>query len=285
MMRHVLKGIWLLMLLCLHPLASAQLSRGGRPMDAGSRESSFQWINLEEARVDELQLQDQADALRGMKHRRIAKEIPVSLDPERDGTWTWMPDGTRIWRLGIRGAGARALGIVFNRYFLEEGARLFLYDPMKKHVLGAYTMDNNKSSAILPISYLPGEELIMQLEVPVGLTDYGELHAGTVRYAYLPVFDGKSLADGYFGRADSCNVDINCPEGAEWEVLKRSVVRMISIELCTGVLLNNTNRDGRPYVYTAAHCIFDHDKGEYQGILWRTRVMRTAWILPCWSLA
>jgi hypothetical protein len=246
----------------IHQGIFAQLSQGGAPIAAGSLKSSFQWINLEDARVDELLLEDQADAIRGMKNRRIAREMPVLLNPEQDGTWEWTPDGTRIWRLGIRGAGARALGIVFNRYFLEEGARLFLYDPMKKKVLGAYTNANNKSSAILPVSYLPGEELIIQLELPMELANYGELQVGTVRYAYLPVFQDKSLNDAYFGRSDTCNVDINCPPEAYLQGLKRSVVRMINAELCTGVLVNNTNEDGKPYIYTAAHCVFDH--GEYQ---------------------
>ena len=248
----------------VHQGTYAQLSRGGKPITAGTLKSSFQWINLEDARVEELLLEDQADAIRGMKNRRIAREIPVSLNPERDGTWEGLHDGTRIWRLGIRGRGARALGIVFNRYFLEEGARLFLYDPMKKKVLGAYTNANNKSSAILPVSYLPGEELIIQLEIPMDLVDYGELQLGTVRFAYLPVFQDKSLNDAYFGRADTCNIDINCPAGNDWQMLKRSVVRMVNDELCTGVLVNNTNNDGKPYIYTAAHCVFDRFSGEYR---------------------
>lgn len=263
-MRLHLKYLFIFLLLFLQQATHAQLSRGGKPIMAGNLKSSFQWINLDDARVEELVLEDQADAIRGIKNRRIASEIPVSLNPERDGTWEGLPDGTRIWRLGLRGAGARALGIVFTRYFLEEGARLFLFDPMMKKVLGAYTHQNNKSTAILPVSYLPGGELIIQLELTVGLVNYGELQVGTVRFAHLPVFQDKSLNDDYFGRADTCNVDINCPPGTNLQELKRSVVRMVNDELCTGVLINNTKEDGKPYIYTAAHCVFDRFTGEYQ---------------------
>jgi V8-like Glu-specific endopeptidase len=252
------------LLLMMLQLADAQLSRGGKPITSGTLKSTFQWINLDDVVLEDFLVEDQADALRGIKNRRIARGIPVSLNPERNGTWDWVSDGTRIWRLGIRGKGARALGIVFNRYFLEEGARLFLYDPMNKMVLGAYTRTNNKSSAVLPVSYLPGEEVIIQLEVPMDLNDYGELQIGTVRFAYLPVFQDNSLYDGYFGRSDTCNVDINCPEGDDWQLAKRSVVRLINDELCTGVLLNNTSEDGKPYLLTAAHCVFDRFSGEYQ---------------------
>ena len=263
-MRLHLKYLFIFLLLFLQQATHAQLSRGGKPITAGNLKSSFQWINLDDARVEELVLEDQADAIRGIKNRRIASEIPVSLNPERDGTWEGLPDGTRIWRLGLRGAGARALGIVFTRYFLEEGARLFLFDPMMKKVLGAYTHLNNKSTAILPVSYLPGGELIIQLELTVGLVNYGELQVGTVRFAHLPVFQDKSLNDEYYGRADTCNVDINCPPGTNLQELKRSVVRMVNDELCTGVLINNTKEDGKPYIYTAAHCVFDRFTGEYQ---------------------
>jgi lysyl endopeptidase len=263
-MRLLLKYLLILLLLLLEQSTIAQLSRGGKPVKTSRLKSSFQWINLDDNRALELILEDQADAIRGIKDRRIAREIPVSLNPKRDGTWEGMPDGTRIWRLGIRGKGARALGIIFNRYFLEEGARLFLYDPMMKNVLGAYTQVNNKSTAMLPVSYLPGEELVIQLELPVGLANYGELQVGTVRFAHFPVFQDKSLNDDYFGRADTCNIDINCPPGANFQELKRSVVRMVSNEICTGVLVNNTKEDGKPYIYTAAHCIFDRFTGEYQ---------------------
>jgi lysyl endopeptidase len=263
-MRQFLHWLVFVLTLCIHPGAFAQLSRGGTPIGTGALRSSCQWINLDEVRVDAFLLEDQADAIRGMKNHRVARAIPVSLTPEGDGTWEWLPDGTRIWRLGIRAAGARALGIVFNRYFLEEGARLFLYDPAMRKVLGAYSMENNKSTAIFPVGYLPGEELIIQLEMPPGIIDYGELQIGTVRFAYLPVFQEKSLNDDYFGRADTCNVDVNCLPGNDWQELKRSVVRLINNELCSGVLVNNTNQDGKPYILTGAHCVFDRFTGEYQ---------------------
>jgi hypothetical protein len=263
-MRLFLYCLIFLLAIPVHQGVFAQLSRGGKPIGDGTMQSSFQWINLDDARVEDLLLEDQADALRGMKNQRIAREIPVSLNPERDGTWEGLPDGTRIWRVGIRGTGAWALGIVFNRYILEEGARIFLFDPMMKKILGAYTSENNKSSAMLPVSYLPGGELIIQLELPAGQTNYGELQVGTVRFAHLPVFQDKSLSDDYYGRADTCNIDINCPPEAFLQGLKRSVVRIINDELCTGVLVNNTNEDGKPYIYTAAHCVFDRFSGEYQ---------------------
>ncbi|MFC2099110.1 T9SS type A sorting domain-containing protein [Bacteroidota bacterium] len=238
---------------------SAQLSLGGTPLKSQSL-SEPEWINLEQVRVDELLLEDKWLSLTGKKNHRIAKELQVSISPEQQGNWEQLRDGTLIWRIGIRGRGARGLGLVFSRYVLAEGTRLYIYDPSGENVLGAYTNRNNKVSGYLPVSYLPGDEMIIQLEVPQKTENYGELHIGSVRQAYLPVFEEKSVDDKYFGTSGDCNVDINCTLGDDWQLVKNSVVRMISTEKCTGVLINNVRQDDKAYVYTAAHCVFQSNK-------------------------
>jgi hypothetical protein len=62
-------------------------------------------------------------------------------------------------------------------------------------------------------------------------------------------------------------VDINCPEGEDWQDAKRAVVRMKSTENCTGVLINNTYEDGKAYVLTAAHCMFNWQNGAYNQVV------------------
>lgn len=60
-----------------------------------------------------------------------------------------------------------------------------------------------------------------------------------------------------FGQSGACNVNINCPEGADWQTEKRSVVMLLNsagTRYCTGSLVNNTAEDGRPYILTARHC-------------------------------
>jgi len=239
---------------------NAQMNQGGSPLKSSSRSEVLEWVDLEEVSVKTLLLEDEWTALTGRKNQRIAKEIEVLLHPEYAGSWEENSDGTLIWRLGIRGKGAKALGIVFSRYVLEKGARIFIYDPAGDMVLGAYTSLNNKSNGSLPVSYLQGDELIIQMEIPPECENYGELQIGFVRWAYLPVFEEKSLKDGYFGSSGDCNVDINCFLGDDWQIVKNSVVRMINIEKCTGTLINNTRQDSTAYILTAAHCIFHDNK-------------------------
>ncbi len=238
--------------------APSQISMGGKPLDYGSAAAAVEWVELEELRAEALLLEDEWVALTGRKSQRMAEETPLFLDPEQSGTWQAHRDGTLVWRLGIRGKGARALGIRFSRYTLEPRVRIFIYQPSGKMVLGAFGSHNNKASGSLTAGYLAGEELILQMEIPPGLSGYGELEVGLVNQAYRPVFDAPPAGDHWTYRSGACNVDINCPPGDEWQVVKNSVVRMYAgKEHCTGVLINNTRQDGKAYVYTAAHCVFD----------------------------
>ena len=65
------------------------------------------------------------------------------------------------------------------------------------------------------------------------------------------------LKDGRFDLSQACNVDVNCAEGAGSEAIKRSVCRLLinGTELCSGVMINNTNQENIPYMLTGFHCI------------------------------
>jgi hypothetical protein len=92
------------------------------------------------------------------------------------------------------------------------------------------------------------------LEIPAGQDSYGELAIGEASLAYMPIFGDEP--DRY-QLSGTCNVDINCDEGIDWQVLKRSVCRIVinGNKFCTGAIINTANSSREPYVLTAAHCI------------------------------
>lgn len=62
-------------------------------------------------------------------------------------------------------------------------------------------------------------------------------------------------------------INVNCPDGDNWQTQKRGVVLLYTkVNLdwsgCSGSLINNTNRDGTPYILTADHC-FRKDANVY----------------------
>ncbi|HEY0977097.1 MAG TPA: T9SS type A sorting domain-containing protein, partial [Flavobacteriales bacterium] len=78
-------------------------------------------------------------------------------------------------------------------------------------------------------------------------------------------------------RADWCEVDVNCSEGAGWTSQRDATVRIgvrmgASSYWCTGTLVNNVAMDCKPYYLTAKHCGvnesgMDATTGDYN--LWR----------------
>ncbi|MEA3463368.1 MAG: trypsin-like peptidase domain-containing protein, partial [Bacteroidota bacterium] len=192
------------------------------------------------------------------KPLRFALVRPVNLSPETHGSWSLVGD-LRVWRVHILSPGAYSLGLVFGRYELEPGVKLFLYDPDQQQVKGAFTSGNNKASGILPVGHLAGEELVVEMQVPATLPEYGELELRSIFHAFLNTGFKASVADcpaGEFGCSQACNIDVNCTEGYPWSRAKSSVVRILAGGFyCTGVLVNNTAYDGTPYILTAEHCI------------------------------
>ena len=83
---------------------------------------------------------------------RFAYKFITDFTPENAGVTYTLADGTRVWRLGIRSAGAVSLNLLFTEYELPEGASLFIYDPEQKQVKGSFTSQNNSERRILPVS-------------------------------------------------------------------------------------------------------------------------------------
>jgi hypothetical protein len=127
-------------------------------------------------------------------------------------------------------------------------------------ILGGFNQKTNKKSGVLQTAFVPGDRLIIELQVKNG-KNYGEFNIGNISHAFIDIFHSTQKKDGYYGSSGSCEVDINCQEGAAWQTIKRSVCRIIfrrdafTTDVCTGTLINNTAVDGKALFYTANHCI------------------------------
>ena len=210
--------------------------------------------------LDPLQIESdlQSSEKGQLKSYHFARERLVDLTPESHGSWETF-EGHRIWRVHIISPGALSLGLVLNSYRLEDGVKLFVYNPDMTQVKGAFTSGNNKASGVLPVGHLPGEELIVEMQVPADVNDYGEIRVESVSHAFRSAGQSAGLAAcaaGEFGCSQGCMLDVNCEEGADWQLTKRSVVRVFTTTLyCSGVMVNNSAYDGTPYIITAEHCI------------------------------
>lgn len=208
------------------------------------------------------------DALRESNRDNITKPLSfalvrqVNLNPEANGSWSQEGD-LRVWRMHLISPGAYSLGAIFNKYELQAGVKLFVYDPRHSSIKGAFTSGNNKASGVLPVGHIPGQELVIEMQVPLAMDHYGELELESLSHAFMDISHTSLRYDcgpGEFDCAQACEIDVNCSEGDDWWMVKPSVVRLYInktslSEYCTGVLVNNTAYDGTPYIITAQHCI------------------------------
>ncbi len=203
------------------------------------------------------------DELRGHIPLRFGQGIAVQAGLRSAGQWDSAADGSSVWRLAFDSPGAKSLGVEFSSYDLPDGAKLFAYDPAFEVVRGAFTAQNENPDGVFSILPIPGEGLVLELQVPSGATDLPELEIEQVVHDYRDVFELMALAEagastiglGVGGPEGGCTVNANCSVGNPYGDLKRATVRTIwSGFLCSASLLNNTAQNGTRYLYTAHHC-------------------------------
>ena len=194
---------------------------------------------------------------------QFAVPVTVNLKPENSGRFFDIGE-EQIWIIGIRSKHAKSLNLILEPFHIPAGAFVYIYGSTKEVIRGAFTDENNNSSDILPTMPVPGEEIILEYHLPKGIKWEGTIGISQVSHDYLGVFGPGKKKDDRFNLSQPCNVDINCPDGNSYQTEKRAVCRLIirGIELCSGVLINNTNQQNRPFLITAQHCIADQNDAD-----------------------
>lgn len=165
-----------------------------------------------------------------------------------------------LYRLAIHSAEAYSINIIFSEYHVPSGATLFMYNEKLDHVIGAFTSNNNKTDKILAVSPITGEKIILEYFEPYFSDFEGTLIIEKVSHDFLDILN--SGQESALRASGNCEVDINCEEGDDWQIEKRSVCLIMydGNALCSGALINNTNNDGRAYFLTANHCVNTQQK-------------------------
>lgn len=235
-----------------------QLSEGGKPIRIAYTPSLKSQVVVTLPIINnELQLKKSLATYNKdrLKPFRFAEPIDVNLTPENSGRWIEVGK-YKVWQLVINSPGAYSLNLIFDRYQLPPGARLFLFSPDQSDLIGAFTSKNNKPTKILATSPVAGDQLVVQYEEPISASLKGELAIARVNHDFVGI---KSFKSGRrpLGISGSCNINVNCDLAENYDTESNAICRIIvsGLDLCTGALVNNTSQDGTPYIYTAGHCI------------------------------
>ena len=251
-------GLILLVVILLSNVAVsyAQISYGGIPNSLKTELNGIiPFISLPEVdNLLQLDIDENEDGFK--KPFRFAKMHDVSIDIFQIAIADSLSDGV-VWRVGVVSSNALSLYSVFSSFLIPDGASLFVYNPSAKHILGKFTIKNNKVNRKFSILPIEGDTIIFEYFEPFNSSFKGEIVIGRIGHDYRGIISLlNDEKDGSFGTSGDCNIDINCFEGANWQKEKHSVCRLIANgSFCTGTLINNTNEDARPFFLTANHCI------------------------------
>ncbi|WP_430931383.1 T9SS type A sorting domain-containing protein [Saccharicrinis sp. 156] len=255
--RSEILGILMLLVASFALNVDAQVSYGGSPIFMYTISEEVEQ-NLKAHRFVPSQLQlKSVDNYGKGQPLTFAHQYTVNYTPDNSGIWSILEDGTKVWRLSVSSPGAFSINLIFDRYKLPVGGKLFIYNTDFSHIIGSFTHKNNKPTGILATAPVRGDQVIVEYQEPKNAEFNADLLIGAVNHDFLGFYDLITLKTGYFGDAGYCNEDIACYDTDNQLDIRRSVVKMIvgGSELCTGTMINNTSNDGTPYMITAAHCM------------------------------
>lgn len=236
----------------------AQVSIGGQPYSFASTNWSatdVPLINMPYIDIDALRAEDALNDHKGEAYR-FGQTIDVNISLQTEGIAEILPDGSRLYRLQIRSKKAKMINLVYNQFQIPDGARFYLYNPDHSDLIGAFTAANNKPHLKFSTGFIKGDVTILEYYEPADAAFPGIINISKVVHGYR----GLGRVEKDYGNSGSCNNNVNCPEGADWQDQKRSVALIISggFRSCTGAMVNNVRENCVPYFLTANHCL-DND--------------------------
>ena len=203
----------------------------------------------------------------------FGRALPIAMRTISLASLAWVAteDGGRAARIEIRSPNARALRVAMQFAvtdsgltvrFAGEGAEAKVFGPISLDVIAQDTAHFGEFWS--PV--LAGEVATLEFHAAAGMVLDGlqltlpRVSHQVVRNAELRALSPKTVDE--IGLAQSCNIDVACvaPTTALSNAAK-SVAQLLFVGedggqfLCTGTLLNDVPSTGKPYLFTAAHCM------------------------------
>ena len=236
----------------------AQINIGGEPLSfKRSLKALVPVETMPELNMEKVHKQDKEDDEQGLPPR-FGVPHSTDLNLTNSGVWEDLENGEgKIWRLSIHCPSASSINLLYDSFWLPEGATLYIYNEDKSKMIGGFTSKNNKGLRGENIGYatgiIKGDEITLELFQSTDAKFDAEISISTVVHGYFDMTNDH--LKGY-GDSGSCQININCPDGNAWQNAKTSVALIVvgGTRWCTGSLLNSGG-DFAPYFLTADHCL------------------------------
>ena len=168
----------------------------------------------------------------------------ITLDLKNDGVLTELPNGDKIWQIAIQSPDAVNLSVNFDKFYIPEGGRLFLYNDDRSDYSKPYSKDSNRPNRLLGSWFVNGDIIWVEYYQPRSVIEESHLEINGVIHGYR-MGEVEQYVAGIRGLNDSgeCNYDVNCSIGEDFDVKKDLVKKAVTLLnlgngfLCSAVLL------------------------------------------------
>jgi len=198
---------------------------------------------------------------------RCAVLLPYNVSFPGDIIPETIAEGT-IWRMKIDAEDAEAINLYLEDFQLPKGAELSFYTSDYQYKLPTVFHDENPENGIFVTDHLPTGRIIVELFAPKKVAVNHCFTIKEIGYMYRPLPQWLKSSRA-FGDSKYCEVNINCPEGDNWQDEKKGIARILlvaggSLYYCSGSLINNARFDKTPYFLTAYHCAESTTEEEFK---------------------
>lgn len=237
----------------------AQLSTNEKPISfimLQKPETKLKPVIMPVLDMEKIMEEDEEDEEYGMPPR-FGYPHKVSFDLTNSGTWQTLPSGDKLWLLNIVCPGALSVNFCYDKFWVPEGGKFFIYSKDKNHAIGAFTSRNNKGNREemrgFATGLVYGNDVILEYYQPKEVATNAVISIEYVVHGYRYI----DIGSRDYGDAADCMVNVNCEEGAGWQNEKKAVAMILvnGQRYCTGSLINTTELSQKPYLLTANHCI------------------------------
>ncbi len=244
-------SIFLLVLLISPFICTAQLISNGEPF-SWSLNLSTPTHYLACPKVDNSTVLKKYAVEKLDKSYRFGEDISVDVDIITAAATFSLNNGGKLYRYGIASKDAVSINLIFSQFHLVKGSLMYVYSNDNSSFTGAYSFLNNNSENVLGTDVLKTDYAVIEIYEPKENLGTSAVVLSTVIHGFRDV---DSFFQKSFGGSGSCNYDVNCPLGSDFQDQKNGIALTISGGLaCSGSLVNNTSGTIIPYYLTARHC-------------------------------
>jgi hypothetical protein len=209
--------------------------------------------------MEKIEQEDKEDEASGIIPRfGYSHEVNYNLD--NSGEWIALPDGDKIWRLSISCPEATSINLLYDRFWLPEGAKYFIHSNDYQSHLGAFTSKNNRGNKEdmreFSTGLLRSDHITLEYYLPKEVKEIGFISISHVVHGYKSINSSNGPSKGY-GDSWSGHSNVNCKP--DWKDEKDAVVMIIAAgnRHCSGALVNTTAEGdhNRHFILLAMHCL------------------------------